>query len=466
MTRRPLLVVGDCLLDVDVDGAVDRLCPDAPVPVVDQAEECSRPGGAGLAAALAALDGRPVTLLTALARDRAGDMLRARLEEFGVEVIDLGLDGATPEKVRVRGEGRALLRLDRGGREPGRIGAVTEEALRALGSAPAILVSDYGRGLTAVEELRQALVAMAGRTPMVWDPHPRGSTPVPGLRVVTPNRSEAARFAPGVEGMGMPAHAARGQALAERWQAGAVAVTLGAAGALLTGRDGPPMIAPAQPVGGGDPCGAGDRFASSLAGMLGDGAALSDAVAAAVATASAFVAAGGAGALEPGRTLVGVPERPLTGLRAAHDLVARVRARGGVVVATGGCFDLLHAGHVHVLEAARRLGDCLLVCLNSDASVSRLKGPGRPLVTEQDRTAVLGGLRCVDAVVVFDEDTPEALLSRLRPDIFAKGGDYAVAHLPEATLLQSWGGQAVVLPYLEGRSTSRLMDEAFRRGGV
>jgi rfaE bifunctional protein nucleotidyltransferase chain/domain len=161
--------------------------------------------------------------------------------------------------------------------------------------------------------------------------------------------------------------------------------------------------------------------------------------------------------------LRGAGASPRTGLRAAQELIAEMRARGGTVVAAGGCFDLLHAGHVSLLEAARRLGDCLVVCLNSDASVRRLKGPGRPLVQEHDRAAVLASLRCVDAVVSFDEDTPEALLSRLRPDVFAKGGDYAVARLPEARLLESWGGQAVVLPFLEGRSSSRLMEEATRR---
>jgi rfaE bifunctional protein nucleotidyltransferase chain/domain len=133
------------------------------------------------------------------------------------------------------------------------------------------------------------------------------------------------------------------------------------------------------------------------------------------------------------------------------------------VVATGGCFDLLHAGHVRFLRQARALGDCLIVCLNNDASVRRLKGPGRPLVPEDDRAAVLSALDCVDAVVVFDEDTPEAILSRLKPDIFAKGGDYAVADLPEAELVKSWGGQTVLLPYLEGRSTTLLVSEAARR---
>jgi rfaE bifunctional protein nucleotidyltransferase chain/domain len=130
------------------------------------------------------------------------------------------------------------------------------------------------------------------------------------------------------------------------------------------------------------------------------------------------------------------------------------------VVATGGCFDLVHAGHVGLLESARRIGDCLIVCLNSDASVTRRKGPGRPLNPAADRARVLAALGSVDAVVVFEEDTPEAVLARLRPDVWVKGGDYSVQDLPEAETLRAWGGQAVVLPYLDGRSTTLLTRRA------
>jgi D-beta-D-heptose 7-phosphate kinase/D-beta-D-heptose 1-phosphate adenosyltransferase len=144
----------------------------------------------------------------------------------------------------------------------------------------------------------------------------------------------------------------------------------------------------------------------------------------------------------------------------SSDPVERVRARGGTVVASGGCFDLLHAGHVHTLAAARALGDCLVVCLNSDASVRRLKGAGRPLVPERDRAAVLEALECVDAVRIFGEDTPERLLGELRPDVWVKGGDYREADLPEAAVLRRWGGRAVILPYVKGRSTTRLIEEA------
>jgi rfaE bifunctional protein nucleotidyltransferase chain/domain len=130
------------------------------------------------------------------------------------------------------------------------------------------------------------------------------------------------------------------------------------------------------------------------------------------------------------------------------------------VVATGGCFDLLHAGHVSLLQAARALGDCLVVLLNTDASVRRLKGPDRPLVAEADRAEVLLALECVDAVVAFDEDTPQAALERLRPHVFAKGGDYELDTLPEAATMARLGGEAVVLPYVPGRSTSALIEKA------
>ena len=144
-------------------------------------------------------------------------------------------------------------------------------------------------------------------------------------------------------------------------------------------------------------------------------------------------------------------------------LAERVRAAGGTVVATGGCFDLLHAGHVLLLRTARALGDCLIVLLNSDDSVRRLKGPDRPLQRAEDRAEVLAALGSVDAVLVFDEDTPEQALRRLRPHLFAKGGDYTGATLPEAAALEEWGGQAVVLPYLSGRSTTTIVQEAIRR---
>lgn len=452
----PLVVAGDVLLDRDVHGAVERVAPDAPVPVIDEQEVISRPGGAGLAATLAARDGRDVVLVTAIARDDAGEELRRLLSAAGVEVIDLGREGRTVEKVRIIGGRTPIARLDRGG-GGGPIGPVPEEARRAIATASAVLVSDYGRGITALTDLRDAI----GRAdaPVVWDPHPRGNEAVPGVRLLTPNRDEARRFAPEVTGTALAAETERGRMIGRRWGAAAVALTLGARGALLLEGDAHPMVVPAPPAPSGDPCGAGDRFAATAAGLLADGRLPSEAVVGAVTAASAFVASGGARAI---RVDVDVPPNAPAD-EDVDDVVARVRSRGGTVVATGGCFDLLHAGHVDLLEKARSLGDCLVVCLNSDASVRRLKGPGRPVVSEDDRAAVLLALGSVDAVAVFSEDTPAGVLERLRPDIWVKGADYAVAELPEADVLAEWGGQAVVLPYLEGRSTTRILEEVLRR---
>ncbi len=460
MSRNRLVVVGDSLLDRDLNGRVNRLSPDAPVPVVDGAEPRPRPGGAALAAALAAADGRPVTLVTAIGDDPAGHELRSLLDQAGVEVLDLRLEGQTPEKVRIRGDGRTLLRIDRGGPGPARIGPATEEARRALATGASLLVSDYGWGVPAEPVLRAGLSELTHQVPIVWDPHPNGAPPVPAARLVTPNRVEA-----GAAGLPLGEVAERGRRLLRKWRADSVAITMGAEGAILITGDGPPLAAPAPRLTVLDPCGAGDRFAATAAALLGAGATPAEAVTGAVADASEFVAAGGAAAAHLGAPPPGLTESAPTEMERALQLVAAVRARGGRVVATGGCFDLLHAGHVASLQAARRLGDCLLVCLNSDSSVRRLKGPGRPVLGERDRAAVLAALGCVDAVVVFDEATPEAVLSRLRPDIFAKGGDYVVADLPEAKLLRSWGGEVVLLPYLEGRSTTQILEEVSRRGG-
>jgi D-beta-D-heptose 7-phosphate kinase/D-beta-D-heptose 1-phosphate adenosyltransferase len=498
---KPFVVVGDVLLDRDVEGRVERVCPEAPVPVVEQECLMARPGGAGLAAALAASDGCEVVLVTALADDAGGRELGALLDAAGVEVIDLGLLGPTPEKVRVRADGRLLVRVDRGGVPGAAIGALTGAAESALRAAAAILVSDYGRGVASASDIRSVLASVATCTRVVWDPHLRGREPVPGVCLATPNSREAGRLVREAEPTRLRDAARLARMLRHRWRALGVAVTLGSGGALLLERDGSPFHVPAPHVPETDACGAGDRFAATAATMLAAGALSAEAVEAAVRSASAFVATGGAGAfalhLDPrnqgeeavtptfsprersarpithatadGRTgLVRVRARSRTSggmyVEDAQGLAARVRAAGGTVVATGGCFDLLHAGHVTLLEQARALGDCLIVLLNSDASVRRLKGPDRPLVPEEDRAAVLRALAAVDVVALFEEPTPAPALWRIRPDVWVKGGDYTREELPEANVLRGWDGQAVVLPYVPGRSTTRLIAEAQARG--
>jgi rfaE bifunctional protein nucleotidyltransferase chain/domain/rfaE bifunctional protein kinase chain/domain len=455
LTGRRIVVVGDALLDRDLDGACERLAPDAPVPVVDAHVVTSRPGGAALAATMLARDGHDVVLVTACADDAAARELAWLVRREGVDVVAAGARGRTAEKVRVRARGVPVTRLDYGGTSTESIGPLPAAARRALDSAAAVLVADYGRGMTSSPDVRDALAGLPRRVPSVWDPHPRGTVPVPGMWLATPNRAEARGFAAGVEGDSVAATAARARRLAREWAvAGGVAVTMGAEGALLVHDGEPPLVVPCPPATG-DPCGAGDRFASAAAALLADGALPSEAVVGAVRAASAFVGDGGltrfgtwSGA---GTAPLQVPEREGPAGRAT-------------VVATGGCFDILHAGHVETLEGARRLGDRLVVLLNSDASVRRLKGEGRPINTAADRAAVLRALGCVDDVVVFDDDTPVAALERLRPDVFVKGGDYSSRSLPEVAAMAAWGGEVVVLPYVEGRSTSGLLSEVVRRG--
>jgi rfaE bifunctional protein nucleotidyltransferase chain/domain len=428
------------------------------VPVVDIDHAWQRPGGAGLAALLAARSVPEVVLVTALGRDEEAHRLRSLLERE-VTVVPVPLAGNTVCKKRVRVARQSLLRLDSG---DGR--ASTEPLDRRVGyalrAAAAILVADYGRGLTAHPGVRALLAELACTVPVVWDPHPKGSPPVAGSRLVTPNESEALKFL-GTQLEPLPL----ARALARRWRADAVAVTVGRAGAALHTAGGEGQLVPVpsavrvSSLGHPDSCGAGDRFAAEAAAARLAGESVTTAVVAAVDAASRFISAGGAATLST--TDVGVP-RCDRGTRSysAFEVAARVRRSGGRLVATGGCFDLLHAGHVSLLRRARALGDALIVCLNSDESVRRLKGPNRPIVPAADRIRLLAELISVDAVVVFDEPSPAELLDRLRPEIWVKGGDYSGTPLPEAEVVTRHGGEVVLMPMVDGYSTTHLVDTA------
>ena len=459
-----ITVVGDVLLDVDINGAATRLSPDAPVPVVDVADIRRRAGGAGLVATVLAQDGHDVALVTALSDDDGASHLRRALT--GVSVLAGAPLAPTPTKTRVRIGTHPMVRFDEGC-APAPVPASTEQMLAAIASSDAIVVADYGRGITANTEIRDAIARAARRVPVVWDPHPAGSQPVEGVAVVTPNLAEALASAKagGLEPSRTGAEEA-GRYLLEKWGSDAVLVTRGEDGALLLAAGEAAQGIPAPKTNVSDPCGAGDRLAGSLALHLGLGLDLAQAATKAVEDASAFLAAGGAASLavaaeaqEPrpvvelkGLELVDPGELEPDGVRLAH----AVRARGGTVVATGGCFDLLHAGHARTLAAARSMGDCLIVCLNSDESVRRLKGVHRPIVSVEDRAELLLALECVDAVVVFGEDTPEACLREIRPDIWVKGGDYTPQELPESRLVAGWGGRCITVPFHPARSTSGL----------
>ncbi|TSD99457.1 bifunctional heptose 7-phosphate kinase/heptose 1-phosphate adenyltransferase [Skermania sp. ID1734] len=461
----PLVVIGDALLDTDVLGRAERLCPEAPVPVVDVSGERQRPGGAGLAATIAAHTGAEVWLVCALGTDSAGRRLGELLRDQ-LQVIGLPLAGSTVCKTRVRAGDQSIVRLDSGDGHAVH-GPAPESVAELLSRAATILVSDYGRGVAAHPQLRGLIADAAQRIPVVWDPHPRGSAPVPGTRLVTPNRKEAEQFCPSRTDVTELA-----PTLGQLWRSDAVAVTLGSAGASLwtAGRGGSVHISAPTLDGFGanaiDTCGAGDCFASSAALELLAGGSVTQAISLATRHASEFVRGGGASTHGVLCDHSGLP----THSEFASDAIEfaeRIRTSGGRLVATGGCFDLLHPGHVSLLRQARAMGDGLVVCLNSDASVRRAKGDGRPVVRAEDRAKVLLELASVDAVAIFDEPTPARLLEHLRPNVWVKGQDWASPHtasrydqLPEAATVHRHGGRVVFVPVLRGYSTTRIVAAA------
>jgi rfaE bifunctional protein nucleotidyltransferase chain/domain/rfaE bifunctional protein kinase chain/domain len=493
MTVR-LLVVGDTLLDRDVIGRVERVCPDAPVPVVDVVGVHERPGGAGLAALLAARDDVEVMLATGLGGGSAGARVRALLHG-SVEVHDVRAGTPTVCKTRVRALGQSLLRLDDEGavlgdapvgEADGGTGAdprVDASLLRSLlDRCDAVLVSDYGGAVTGDTAVRSLLAEHAPTVPVVWDPHPRGSQPVAEVAISTPNRAEARHFVSLLDGIDLgdvddpQAHAA---ALRRGWRVGSVCVTNGENGAVTVLHDDSVVRTSTVPCPDGtDTCGAGDRFAGSLAVALARGLGTENAVVMAQQDVGRWLLAGGVSTLRASDARASIPSHgpsarrspartasgpgPTSGREglSADELVEQVRTRGGTVVATGGCFDVLHAGHLALLERARALGDCLVVLLNSDASVRRLKGPTRPVHGVADRARLLEGLACVDAVAVFEDDDPVATLARLRPDVWVKGGDYREEDLPEARTVRALGGRIALVPHLDGHSTTQILRHA------
>jgi D-beta-D-heptose 7-phosphate kinase / D-beta-D-heptose 1-phosphate adenosyltransferase len=435
--QRPVLVVGDAMLDRDLTGDVGGVVSDTTAPIVALRHLIERPGGAALAALTLARTGTPVTLAAPLADDADGIRLQRLLT--GVTVLPLSTVARTRSIARVRGSGHTIVRYDtEGTRLTDDVPVRQAQLAAAVTAAAAVLVADYGAGTTAHPAVRRVLdQAVDLRRPVVWDPHPRGHAPVPGITVATPNRREVDHmFAQA--GLERPVSlSAAARVLLTLWNSQAVVATDGSHGAVVAQDDGSEFTAAAPQQVAGDACGAGDRFAATLTAALASGRQLPDGVSHAVADVAAWLQAGGI-ATESTPFMPGEREK--------------------AVVATGGCFDILHAGHVALLQGARQLGDRLVVLLNSDESVRRLKGPDRPVHRAEDRRRVLESLACVDQVIVFDDDTPARALAELKPAIWAKGADYTHAPMPEAELLEQWGGRVVFLPYVPYHSTTRILD--------
>ncbi|HZC19903.1 MAG TPA: D-glycero-beta-D-manno-heptose 1-phosphate adenylyltransferase [Rubrobacteraceae bacterium] len=457
---RRCLVVGDVMLDVFERGRADRLAPDAPAPVVEGVYRSSSPGGAANVAANLCSLGAEVTLLSAIGDDAPGAELLKKLTEIGVGVGHVAQypDRATVTKRRLVASGSILARVDSGDASP--LGEdkqedLAEKAVDLATTAEVVVVSDYSGGLIT-QRLADTL-GSSGHGCVILDSKDllRLQWREGCLAAATPNHFEAQEGHSPVESVpGRVDAGAVGAELRRRLGAHALVMTLAEEGAAVVDGEGVARLE-GHRVAKPDVNGAGDTFLAAFALALGGGVPVREATRLGIEAATLAVARSGTAPVGYRELLQRLPaeEAGRAGGRLEEDL-ARVRRLGGKVVFTNGCFDLLHRGHLFLLREAKKLGDMLVVGLNSDASARRVKGPGRPVTSEEDRVELLEALPCVDHVIVFEEDTPEALIRRVEPDLHVKGGDHAGNKLAEESVVRELGGEIVVLPLLPGRSAS------------
>ena len=467
-----VVVLGDAVLDQWMGGPSRRLSREAPVPVVEIDRTHAAAGGAANTAVNLAALGARVRFVSVVGDDADAVVLRGLLSDAGVDVSGVAVDPArrTAAKRRVLADDALVARYDTLPDAPvgPRARAAVTAAIEAL-DAPgdpvhAVVVCDYGHD-TLDDAAVAALAAVRGRVgTVVVDAHDLARWAPVGPDVVTPNAAEVAallgRALPGPD-RAAASEAAAGE-LRSRSGARAVVCTLDRDGALLLGdpASGPAHRTFTSPAPDSHTAGAGDSFTAALALALAAGTPAPTAVELAQAAADVVVTRPGTAVCSTAdlTSRLAEAEGALLDAAAVAGIVAAHRGAGRRVVFTNGCFDVVHRGHVAYLNQAKRLGDVLVVALNGDAGVARLKGPDRPLNALADRAAVIAALSCVDHVVAFDDDTPVALLEALRPDVYAKGGDYTAEMLSETPTVTAHGGRVVILDYLPDRSTTAIVD--------
>jgi D-beta-D-heptose 7-phosphate kinase/D-beta-D-heptose 1-phosphate adenosyltransferase len=458
-------VVGDIMLDEYVMGAVDRISPEAPVPVVRVRDTELRLGGAANVARQAATLGAKVSLAGIVGTDGAGDELLRLCVECGIDtraVLRLP-ERRTTRKLRVLGHNQQLLRLDW---EDARASSTQDtdalvNRLAATGAPDAIILSDYAKGVLTAEVIA-AVSQRRGTAPVVVDPKSRDFTRYRGATTVTPNRRELEEASGrSLDPADRAAVAAAARPLIAAAGLTSMVVTLSEHGMLIVPADGPETVVPATRREVFDVTGAGDTAIAVLTLALAAHAPL--AVAARIANAAAGVSVGqvGAVAVDADSIRSELTAGPEAKVLSRKDIAARAaswRMAGKRIVFTNGCYDLLHAGHLSLLHGAARLGDVLVLAINSDASVKRLKGADRPLVNEAERAALLAALACVDAVTIFDEDTPLEALQAIKPHVLVKGADYRPEQVVGKEFVESYGGKVALVPLLPAKSTTALVE--------
>jgi D-beta-D-heptose 7-phosphate kinase / D-beta-D-heptose 1-phosphate adenosyltransferase len=466
-----IIVIGDLMLDVYLKGNCSRLTPDAPVPVVNVLETVTVPGGAANTAANLAYLGAAVTFCTVTGKDEDEKNIRLILESK--QVACLFITDQTREtivKTRVMAGQQLITRFDKG--TENEITADAENRLitmlsNTIGNVDAIIVSDYEKGvltprvidaLNDLNAVHNKFLAVDARRPEKY------SCLSPGL--IKPNYAEAAKLLQLCE---RPTDRIEqimelGDALYSKTNAAITALTLDEDGAVIFEKHQPVYQAKAPKVNNPHVSGAGDAYISAfLLSLLSGGTAGQSAEIAAVAAMIAIGKCDTAHCLQ--QELVAAMlcrDKQLHSLKDLQYLCEMYRQQGKKIVFTNGCFDILHSGHVTYLNQASSLGDVLIVGINKDDSIARLKGPTRPINQLQDRMAVLAALGGVTHIIAFGDardDTPAGLINVIQPDIFVKGGDYAQQQLPEAGLVEALGGKVMILPLLPDRSTTRIISQ-------
>ena len=460
-----VLCVGDIMLDRFITGEVARISPEAPVPVLRIHKETAMLGGAGNVVRNVAALGGKVTLMALTGDDAAADEIDVALTGLGVASADLVRHDTRPTTIKTRfvAGTQQILRADAEVSEP--LDDTTGDALvaRAELAMPAhhvLVLSDYGKGVLSRGRAQRLIsAARTAGIPVIVDPKGTDYGIYAGADVITPNRKEI-REASGMPAVDIDDAADAAKAISDRYDLTAVLVTLSQDGMLLA-EAGDVHHLPAETREVFDVSGAGDTVVATIAGAMAAGASLADAARLANVCAGIVVAKAGTAAAylaEVVATLhhqdISRAEAKLLNYDQARDRVEIWRHQGFKVGFTNGCFDLLHPGHVSLLRQASNACDRLVVALNSDASVKRLKGKARPIQNEAARATVLASLAHVDQCVLFDADTPIDLITLLKPDVLIKGADYNVDQVVGAPEVQSWGGRIVIVELEDGFSTT------------
>ena len=456
------MVAGDVMLDRYLFGGTERISPEAPVPVVRVSETDDRAGGAANVAVNLAALGVDTTLIGVTGKDEEAAALKAVLEQQQINCrFEAVKNWPTTTKTRVQSRGQQLIRLDR--EEQGLSGsdALPGFLQKALKSASAVVLSDYGKGALGnvsamIDQCQKANI------PVLVDPKGSEFDKYRGATVLTPNQSEFES----VVGICESADelVARARTMIADLELGALLVTRSEKGMLLVEASDEPVFLSTRAREVFDVTGAGDTVIAVLAGALASGESLAAAAALSNFAAGLVVRKIGVASVSPSEIRAALHQRGQggRGLVSEVDLAAMVseaKLQDESIVMTNGCFDFLHAGHVAYLEEAKSLGDRLIVAVNDDESVRRLKGDGRPVNALQDRMAVLAGLAAVDWVVPFSEDTPARLIQMMLPDVLVKGGDYRPDEIAGAKDVLKNGGEVRVLAFREGHSSSNIIDK-------